>query len=293
MLALPLLALAACGSGDDGSAGATRPGSRTPVEPGEVPPLSERYEHFDPTTFDASSTDITNQYFPLTPGTRLVYDGTDGRGRPHRIDVVTTDLTQVIDGVNATVVWERDFDGTRLEEAELSYYAQDEAGVVWHLGEYSETYEGGDTLIGSTGFLQGHLEAARAGIMMQADPRPGTPSYSEGYGPPPIWWNDRAKVVDRGLTVKVPAGTYHDVLLIEEYSELERTGFQRKYYAPGVGNIKVGWRGDDDSQEVLGLTRIERLDAAGLAAARTEARELEARAKMYGSTPPSEVRAGA
>jgi hypothetical protein len=291
VLLVPVVALASCSS--DGSKPAGQRTTPVSVQPGEVPPLAERYETFDPATFDASSIDVDNQYLPLTPGTRLVYVGTDARGRVHRVDVVTTDLTQVVDGVNCTVVWERDFDGPNLEEAELTYYAQDEAGVVWHLGQYSETYEDGDVLIGASGFLQGQLEGARAGIIMQADPRPGTPSYSEGYGPPPIYWNDRAKVVERGLTVKVPTDTYHDVLLIDEYSEQERTGFQRKYYAPGVGNIKVGWRGNDESQEVLGLTKLEHLDAAGLADARSEARKLEARAKMYGSTAPSVVRPSA
>jgi hypothetical protein len=291
LVALIVLApLVSCNS-SDGSTGAANGTTRVRITPGEVPPLSTRYERFDAAGFDASSIDITNRYFPLTPGVHLVYDGTDGRGRPHRIEVVTTDLTQIVDGVNTTIVWERDFDGTALEEAELTYYAQDKAGTVWHLGEYSETYDDGDELTGATGFLQGQLSGARAGIIMHADSRPGEPSYSEGYGPPPIYWTDRAKVVGSGLTVKVPAGTYHDVLLVEEYSEQERTGFQRKYYAPGVGTIKVGWRGNDESREVLGITKIEQLDAAGLARARSEARELEARAKMYGTTAPSRVRA--
>lgn len=261
------------------------------VEPGDVPPLATRYPPFDPAAFDASSAEVDNPYLPLTPGNHLVYVGSDRRNRSHRIEVLTTDLVQEVDGVRTAVVWERDFNGSTLEEAELSYFAQDVHGTVWHLGEYAETYEDGE-LAGGTGWLQGHLAGARAGIIMPADPRPGTPSYSEGYGPPPIYWTDRAEVVGRGLTVTVPAGRYHDVVLIEEYSEQERTGFQRKYYAPGVGNVKVGWRGEDEAREVLGLTRVEQLDAAGIAKARDAARELEARAKMYGSTPPSEVRGG-
>ena len=280
-----LLTVAACGS--SGST-ATAPG-RVRTKPGDVPPVAERYAHFDRAMFDAASAEIDNPYLPLRPGTHQILVGSDRHHGAHRIEVVVTDLVQTVDGIPTTVVWERDFDGRQLVEAELSYYAQDSSGTVWHMGEYAESYEDGE-LAGGTGWLEGHLPGARAGIIMPAHPRPGTPSFSEGYGPPPIYWTDRAKVVGRGLTVRVPAGKYQDVLLIEEYSEQERTGFQRKYYAPGVGNVKVGWRGDDEAQEVLGLTTAEQLDASGIASARTAARALEARAKMYGSTPPSQVR---
>ena len=280
-----LVAVAACGSGAAKASG--QGGTR--VKPGEVPPLAQRYEHFDRAMFDASPADIDNRFLPMRPGMHQVLVGSDRHHRAHRIEVVVTDLVQMVDDVPTTVVWERDFDGESLVEAELSYYAQDTPGNVWHLGEYAEAYDDAE-LIGATGWLQGQLAGARAGIIMPADPRPGTSSYSEGYGPPPIFWTDRAQVAGRNLTVRVPTGRYHGVVLIDEYSEQERTGFQRKYFAPGVGNVKVGWRGADEAQEVLALKTDEQLDAAGIASARTAARALEARAKMYGSIPPSEVR---
>lgn len=283
-----LLALAACTN--SGSANAST-GAHGRIQPGEVPPLARRYEHFDRARFDASSSsEIDNPFLPLRPGLHQVLVGSDRNHRLHRIEVTVTDLVQTIDDVPTTVVWERDFDGRQLVEAELSYYAQDSAGNVWHLGEYAESYDDGE-LIGGTGWLQGHLQGAKAGIIMPTDPRPGTPSYSEGFGPPPINWTDRAVVVGRDLSIRVPAGRYNGVVLIEEYSEQERTGFQRKYYAPGVGNVKVGWRGHDDAKEVLALTTSEQLGPAGEASAQAAARALEARAKMYGSAPPSKVRA--
>ena len=283
-----LLMVVSCGSGATTEASPENGGH---TKPGEVPPLARRYEDFDPAMFDASASEVDNPYLPLRPGMHQVLVGSDRLHRAHRIEVTVTDLVQTVDGIPTTVVWERDFDGRTLVEAELSYYAQDKAGTVWHFGEYAEAYEGGE-LVGGTGWLQGHLAGARAGIIMPADPQPGTPSYSEGYGPPPIYWTDRAQVAHRDLTVRAPTGTYHRVVLIDEYSEQERTGFQRKYFAPGVGNVKVGWRGHDEAQEVLALTTDEQLDAAGIARVRTAARALEARAKMYGSTPPSHIRAG-
>lgn len=285
-VAVALLALtAACSSGASAESAPRRPR----VPPGDVPPLAQRYANYAGATFDASAAEVDNPYLPLRPGLHQVLVGSDRAHRSHRIEVVVTDLVQVVDGVPTTVVWERDFDGRALVEAELSYYAQDTGGTVWHMGEYAESYDDGE-LVGGTGWLEGHLEGARAGIIMPAVPRPGTPSYSEGYGPPPINWTDRAKVTGDGLTVRVPAGRYQDVVVIDEYSEQERTGFQRKYYAPGVGNVKVGWRGHDEAREVLGLASSEQLDAAGTARARAAAHGLESRARMYGSTPPSQVR---
>jgi uncharacterized membrane protein len=287
LLAVALLALATASCDSEGAVA-----EDSGPTPGEVPPLAERYEDFDPTNFDATSIDIDNPYLPLAPGTRLVHEGVDiraGKKVPHRIDFIVTDVTQVVNGVRTVVIWERDFVRNALEEAELTYFAQDIAGNVWHLGQYSEIYEG-EEMVGATGFLPGHLDGAKAGIMMQADPRPGTPSYSEGYGPPPIYWTDRARVVANGKRATVPAGTYDDVLVIEEYSEQERTGFQLKYYAPGVGNVRVGWRGKDASRETLELVKVTTLDEAQMARARAEVRELEQRARQYGSTPPSEVR---
>ena len=260
---------------------------------GELPPLAERYEDFDAATFDETSADVDNRFMPLRPGSRLAFKGSDKRGKgrsSHRVEIIVTDLTRVIDGVNTTVVWERDFVGDTLDEAELAYFAQDKVGNVWHLGEYSEVYDDGE-LVGATGFLKGYLPGARAGIIVPADPTTGTPSYSEGYGPPPINWNDRGRVVATGRTTRVPAGKYTDVVVIEEYNESELTEFQLKYYAPGVGNVRVGWRGQDESQETLVLTEAESLDATKMKAVRQAADELETRARMNGTAPPAIPRA--
>ena len=42
----------------------------------------------------------------------------------------------MINGVNAVVVWDRDFQNGELVEEELAFMAQDDAGNVWSLGEY-------------------------------------------------------------------------------------------------------------------------------------------------------------
>ncbi len=54
-----------------------------------------------------------------------------------------TDLTKVVNGVRAVVVWDRDYASGELQETELAFFAQDNDGNVWHLGEYPEEYETG------------------------------------------------------------------------------------------------------------------------------------------------------
>src|SRR4029453_2896721 len=130
--------------------------------------------------------------------------------------------------------------GRKVKESEIVFFAQDKDGNVWLLGELVELYEDGD-FQGSSAWIAG-MDGSGPGIMMKADPQPGTPSYSQGYAPPPFNWTDRATVEKAGQKVCVPAGCYKDVLVIVEGSKGEGPDAQQlKYYAPGVGYIKVGW----------------------------------------------------
>jgi hypothetical protein len=62
-----------------------------------------------------------------------------------------------------------------------------------------------------------------------------------------------------------------------------------KYYARGVGYVRVGWRGKgEQNKETLELVRVVQLKPEELAKAREEALELERRAYTYGRTSPAE-----
>ncbi len=266
-------------------------GDETPTPgPGTGDEMVEKeFEEIDPANFD-NSTNIDNEWFPLQPGMQYIYEGTtyeDDEFIPHRVVFTVTDLTKVINGVRTVIVWDRDFSDDELVEAELTFFAQDNDGNVWHLGQYSETYEEED-FVGGQAWLVGYLEGAKAGIMMKANPQLGMPSYSEGYAPPPFNWTDRARVAEMGQTTSVPFGDYEDVLVIEEFNQEEPDAIQLKYYARGVGLVRIGWSGDDEEQETLELVDIVQLDAEALAEVRAEALELEKRAYIYGLTPPAE-----
>jgi hypothetical protein len=250
-----------------------------------------KLEAFDRNNFD-SSTKIDNKWFPLQPGMQLIYEGftrEENTRVPHRVVQTVTDLTKVVHGIRTVVVWDVDYKSGELQESEIVFFAQDKDGNVWQLGELVEIYEDGEFVGGHT-WIAG-LEGASAGIMMKADPQPGTPTYSQGYAPPPINWSDRAKVDQVGQKTCVPAGCYNDVLVIAESSTKEGPdALQLKYYAPSVGYIRVGWKGKREKlRETLELREIVKLSPDALAKARVEALAIEKRAYLYGRTPPAEL----
>lgn len=288
--ALLLFAASACGGETRQQKGAEQPKEKSPEQaiPIETPePVT--FEDFDVNNF-GDSTKVDNKYLPLKPGTRYVWEGStrDGDERiPHRVVFVVTDLTKVVNGVRTVVGWDRDYSKGVLEEAELIFLAQDKAGNVWHLGQLRETYDEEGELVGSRGWLAG-LEGPKAGIFMKGDPRPGTPSYSMGYAPPPFKWDDRARVDAAGEKTCVRSGCYENVLVIDEYEPDTPGAHQLKYHAPGVGVVRVGYRGNDAEKETLELVSVEQLDAAAFAEARAEALEIEKRALLWSRTIPVE-----
>jgi hypothetical protein len=233
---------------------------------------------------------IDNAWFPMKPGIRYVYSGQADLGdglQPHRNVFTVTDLAKVISGVRTRVVWDLDYSAGELVEAELAFFAQDDRGNVWALGEYPEEYENGKFAGAPDVWIQG-LAHARAGYAMLAHPRAGTPSYSQGFAPA-IDFADRARVFRTGVTVRVPVGQFHPVLITDEWDALDPSGgHQRKYYARGVGNVKVTAVGGD--LETLSLQRLVHLGPAGLAAVRQAAVVMDRRghrvSPVYSRTAP-------
>lgn len=243
----------------------------------------------------ADSTTIDNAWFPMPPGTQLVLQGkanTD-EGRVSRKVVFTvTDLAKVIDGVRSVVVYEQDYTAGELEEAELSFFAQDDTGTVWLMGEYPEEYDGGKFDKAPT-WISGLAEAS-AGILMKAAPVIGGPSYAEGWGPA-VGWNDRGRVFETNSKTCVPVHCYDGVLVIDEFNRDEPDAHQLKYYARGVGTVRVGWAGArEDEQEALELTRFVKLSPALLAQVRGKALALDRHGyvvskDVYAQTAPIEA----
>ncbi len=259
----------------------------------ETEDLEKPYEDFDPDNFDDPTT-IDNEWLPMRPGMQHIFEGVTeeaGLTIPHRVIFTVTDLTKVIDGVRTVVIWDQDFSAGALVETELAFFAQDNDGNVWRMGEYPEVYEDGK-LVEAPAWISG-LKGAVAGIMMKADPQLGMPSHSQGWAPS-VDFTDRGQVDQVGQETCVPAGCYEDVLVVAEFSEAEPDAFQLKYYAEDLGNIRVGWRGADATKETLELVEIIQLSPEELVEIRAQALELEERAyeiseEVYDQTPPIEI----
>jgi hypothetical protein len=282
---LIILSAAACGA----QSGSTEGGS----EKTKTALLTGSAEDFKGAQFD-DPTQIDNKWLPLTPGTQFVYEGSaivDEEDRqPRRVVTTVTDLTKVIDGVRTLVISERDYTAGKLSEPELAFFAQDDAGNVWLFGEYPEEYENGK-FDKAPAWISGQ-RGARAGIAMLGNPRLGTPSYAQGYAPPPVDFTDHARVYKMDQQTRVPVDRYENVLVTEEFNPDEPDAYQLKYYAPGVGNVRVGWRGKkEEEREMLKLVHYRHLSPEALAKARGKAMKMDRRAyersEVYRDTPPA------
>jgi hypothetical protein len=287
------LALGGCGSEPVTSPQSTRSPAASPASPEVTAAETWGPEPgYDRTAF-SNPTQIDNRWLPLKPGTQLVLEGhtvEDGEKIPHRVVTIVTDLTKVVDGIRNVVVWERDYAEDTLEESELALFAQADDGNVWHFGQYPEEYEEGE-VAGTPAWIHG-IEGAQAGIAIKAESQPGSPSYSQGWGPE-VDWTDRARVHQVGQRTCVRAGCYENVLVTDETSREEPDAHQYKFYAPGVGNMRVGFGGDDPTKETLELVEVVQLDAEALAKARAEVLTLEKSAyqrskDVYGRTAPAQ-----
>lgn len=291
-----MVTVAGCEQGAEPSSGPALPSEAAPSTSGlavsAIDPEAIKAKDFDPSLFTASSADIDNEWWPLPPGTRFVWEGRafeGGERVERRVIFTVTDLTKVIAGVRTLVGWDRDYNDGFLGEAEIIFLAQDRFGNVWHLGQYREVYE--DEFVGGRLWVVGDPVGAEAGILMKADPSPNAPSYSQGFAPPPWDWDDKARVHEMGVSVCVPTSCYDDVLVTDEFEPTVPDAHQLKYYAKGVGNIKVGWFGaGEDEREVMKLVKFVQLSPTAMAKAREQALQLEHRGYAYARTEPAEVR---
>ncbi len=184
----------------------------------------------DPSNFVAH---VTNPYFPLKPGTVLVYKGLkDGDTQIDRVTV--TNRTKVVQGVRTTVV--RDVataQGGRALESTVDWFAQDEQGNVWYFGEATKSYEGGK--VSTEGSWQAGEDGAKPGIVMEAHPQVSSGYRQELY---PGHAEDMAWITSLGDSLRVPYGNLENVLLTMEWTRLEPGVIDRKWYAPGIGIVR-------------------------------------------------------
>jgi hypothetical protein len=198
-----------------------------------VLPQGSEPVQLDPADF---TTKIDNPYFPMPVGTRWEYRETDTTGAREKVVVRVTDETKrIANGVTARVV--RDTVTERGVPVEVTddWFAQDDEGNVWYLGEYVTNYEDGE-VVDHAGSFEAGVDGAQAGIAMPADPKPGM-SYRQEYLKGEA--EDRGAIVTIGEEqVEVPFGFYKkDVLMTRDLVPTEPRAQELKFYVPGIGPV--------------------------------------------------------
>ena len=213
ILAALVLLLAGCGGPDAQS----------------LPQGSETVE-LDPAEF---TSEIDNPWLPFRTGSRWVYRETDGEGGEQQVEVTVTDRTKTILGIEATVVRDVVTEDGEVVEDTFDWYAQDEDGNVWYLGEETKEYENGK-VVSTEGSWEAGVDGALAGIMIPGDPEVGQAyrqEYYEGEA------EDNGEVLSVDATASVPFGSFDGVLKTKDTNALEPSVLEHKYYAEDVGPV--------------------------------------------------------
>ena len=176
--------------------------------------------------------DITNPYLPLASLKQDILENKSERvERTARPDVHKTFQIggQIIE---ALTVEDRQYSASgNLTEATLDYFAQDDDGNVYYLGEDVKTYMNGKVSGHSGAWLLGQ-DTKIPGVLLPAHPKVGDKFQSENV---PAITREDDEVVSISETMTVPAGTFHDCVKVKEHAADGATEF--KLYAPGVGVI--------------------------------------------------------
>jgi len=236
MFATLLLGPAACGGGGSPA------GTDDPAEPA-----------FSTDLFSANSHDVGNAHFPLRPGTTRIYLLETDEG----VELVVEDVleeTRMVAGVACAVVLVREYlDGLLIEETR-DWYAQDDEGNIWYLGEAVVNYEYDeeDELIGTNddGAWEAGVDGAEPGIIMKADPQPGDSYRQEFYEGEA---EDMAEIVALDVPVVLDDGSLHLCVQTRDWNPLEPDSDEFKYYAPGIGLVMESDLEGEDRVELQGI----------------------------------------
>lgn len=202
---------------------------------------------FSPANF-SNPLDINNPLLPLVPGTTFVF-------RAKGVDVceevrttVTNQTKAIAAGVTARVVTDVAYedegcDGGLIKvEDTLDWFAQDNAGNVWYMGEDTKNCDPSGTCTPGKGSWQAGVNGAIAGIVMLDHPTSGDQYYQEFQ---PGVAEDQAKITGVGVKVLLtrddayPPGSFTGCLKTKEWSALDTGAPEQKYYCPGIGLVAV------------------------------------------------------
>jgi hypothetical protein len=225
--------------------GGSTDGSARPAKAVIDPKDGGRYApRLDPSDFVGA---VTNPLLPLPVGATWTYEGQEA-GRTEHVEVHVLPTTRTVMGIPAVAVRDTVTIDGRLTEDTFDWYAQDKAGNVWYLGESTKEYRHGQ-VSSTAGSWEAGVGGAYPGIIMKATPTVGD-AYRQEYLRHEA--EDLARVARSGGAAKVPAGSFRNLVAIDEWTPLEPKVVETKYYAAGVGPVlETVQRGGSGRLELL------------------------------------------
>jgi hypothetical protein len=227
----------------------------TPTSQAGTLPARPATHHHHPAPSAFTSGRVNNRWFPLKPGTKYVYRGSEDGDRT-KDGLIATYLTRVVDGVTCRVVFDRVWTNGRLSERTHDWYAQTKRGTVWYFGERTATIDRHGHVKSREGSFTSGVDGAEAGIFMTNHPRRGPAYYQEFY---PGHAEDIFTVHRRGARVSVPLLHSTSALVTEETSPLEPGVIDHKYYVRDIGDVSERTvKGGDETLHLVRLVHIPR-----------------------------------
>ena len=210
---------------------------------GGIAPAETLQPKFDPDRFVEGQA-IDNKYFPLEPGRRAVLRAKgveDGeRIREKSVLTVLDDPGPRILGVRTITQLDKGYEDGLLVEKTRDYFAQDNRGNVWYMGEdvTNFRYDDNGHLIGKDHESEWRAgrHGADPGWIMPARQITGQRYFQEHAR--------RDEALDKGKTLRrldrlrVGETVYRNVLRVLETNPFEPGARDVKYYAPRVGLIR-------------------------------------------------------
>ncbi|OFX19251.1 MAG: hypothetical protein A2041_06300 [Bacteroidetes bacterium GWA2_31_9b] len=176
-----------------------------------------------------------NLYFPIVSGTTYVYEGKNEEGNNIRVEEEYTNDTKIILGVTCIIVHATEYENNELIEDTYDWYAQDNTGNLWYFGEYSEEIKNG-VVVSTDGSWEAGIDNALPGVIMFANPISGLWYRQEYYKNEA---EDVAQIISLNESITITYSSFTNCLKIAEWSPLEPSIMEHKYYAPEIGLVKV------------------------------------------------------
>ncbi len=168
------------------------------------------------------SLNINNEFMPFQVGMVHVLENAT-----LKVEISVLNQTEVVAGVTTRVVQEREWDSGAIVEISRNFFVQAQNGTICYFGEDVDIYQG-DQIVAHTGAWRAGEGQNKPGIAMPGQPAVGQTYYQE-YAPGVA--TDRAEHLSMNGTFVTPAGTFNNVLLVNE------TPPSTKRYQPGIGLI--------------------------------------------------------